>query len=469
MSQSSATAPSDIHERLRRHQQEHVLHGWDKLPDSQRRQLLEQLADIDLDHLAELFARKGSVFQLPAPEQIHPVPVIPVNSPDNDAMRRQGEEALRQRQVAVLIVAGGQGSRLGFEHPKGMYPVGPVSHKSLFEIHVEKVRALGRRYAPLPLLIMTSPATHAETEEYFAQQSYFGLPCEEVFFFCQGTMPGLDLATGKLLLEQPGRLFLSPDGHGGMVKALARSGLLDRLRQRGIRQLFYFQVDNPLVKVADPVFLGHHLARQAQVSSKIVPKKGPEDKLGNLVVVDGRCTMIEYSDLPPELGRQTDEHGRLRLWAGSPAIHYFDLDFLAGVAAQADSLPFHLARKKVPCINEQGQMIQPERENALKFERFIFDLLPLADRWTVVETTYEDEFAPLKNAQGADSPQEVARAQSELAARWLIQAGVKVPRRPDGALVFPLEISSLFALDAEELARRLPAAARVDRPTYWHE
>src|SRR5262249_20072152 len=152
-------------------------------------------------------------------------------------------------EVAVLVVAGGQGSRLGFDHAKGMFPIGPVSHKSLFQIHAEKVLALSRRHGrPIPLLVMTSPATDAEPRAFFEQHRHFGLPGDQMSFFEQGTMPALDLATGKLLLEAPGRLFTSPNGHGGTLLALADSGLLDRLRARGIRQVFYFQVDNPLVK-----------------------------------------------------------------------------------------------------------------------------------------------------------------------------------------------------------------------------
>src|SRR5262249_7613026 len=174
---------------------------------------------------------------------------------------------------------------------------------------------------------------------------------DDVFFFCQGTMPALDLATGKLLLEAPGRLFTSPNGHGGVLLALSESGLLD---QRGIRHIFYFQVDNPLVNVADPLFLGHHIASSAEVSSKIVPKEAT-DRLGNMVVIDGRCRMIEYSDLPEHLARQTDEHGRLRIWAGSPAIHIFAVDFLKRVAQGRFHLPFHLARKKVPYLDATGK------------------------------------------------------------------------------------------------------------------
>jgi UDP-N-acetylglucosamine/UDP-N-acetylgalactosamine diphosphorylase len=261
MAAPSTSVPNDLHRKLQRYQQEHVLAGWDRLDESQRRGLIEQLQMIDLERLAQLYREREQTYQVPDSSRIKPLDIVPADAPDNAAMRAAGEEALRRGEVAALVVAGGQGSRLGFDHPKGMYLIGPVSRKSLFQIHAERVLALGRRYGKQPpFLVMTSPATDAETRQFFAAQEYFGLPKEEVFFFCQGTMPALDLATGKLLLEAPGRLFLSPDGHGGTLTALAKSGLLERLRQRGIRHLFYFQVDNPLVKVADPIFLGRHLS-----------------------------------------------------------------------------------------------------------------------------------------------------------------------------------------------------------------
>jgi UDP-N-acetylglucosamine/UDP-N-acetylgalactosamine diphosphorylase len=461
------TVPDTLRQKLGRHNQEHVLAFWDRLDDGQRRVLLGQLEALDLEALERLYARREEKYHGPAADSIQPVPVIPRTAGD-DATRRQGEEALRRGEVAVLVVAGGQGSRLGFEHPKGLYPVGPVSGKSLFHIHAEKVLALRRRHgAPVPLLVMTSPATHDETEQYFAEQNGFGLPASEVSFFCQGTMPALDLATGKLLLEEPGRLFLSPDGHGGSLTALHDSGLLDRLRQRGVRRLFYFQVDNPLVKVADPLFVGQHIAQAAEVSSKAVAKETPTDKLGVFAQVNGRCTIIEYSDLPRELAEQRDPDGRLRLWAGSPAIHVFDVDFLSRVNRSAERIPFHLARKKVPHIDAQGRPVQPAAENALKFERFIFDVLPLADRWLVVETGRREEFAPLKNAEGADSPEAVRQALSDEAADWLQQAGVAVPRRPDGGAAVPLEVSPLFALDAAELGGKVQRGTTVEGARYF--
>jgi UDP-N-acetylglucosamine/UDP-N-acetylgalactosamine diphosphorylase len=458
------TVPNDVRQRLRQSDQEHVLRWWDRLNDRERQELLDQLRAIDLEQLQQLYARRNAPYSAPAAERIEPVPVARLDASDATT-RQRGEEVLQRGQVAALVVAGGQGTRLGFDHPKGMFAIGPISGKSLFQLLAEKVLALSRRYGKaLPLLVMTSPATDNETRTFFEQHHYFGLPADAVFFFCQGTMPALDEATGKLLLEEPGRLFTGPNGHGGTLLALAESGLLERLRQRGIRQIFYFQVDNPLVKVADPLFLGHHVAADAEVSSKIVPKEGPTDKVGNLVLVDGRCTIIEYSDLPDALARQMDEQGRLRIWAGSPAIHIFSVDFLSRVTQGRLRIPYHVAHKKVPYLDDQGNLVQPAKENALKFEMFIFDVLPLAERWTVVETSRSEEFVPLKNATGPDSPATVRQALSNLAGLWLEKAAIAVPRQPNRDTAVPLEISPLYALDAEELAAKVPPGLRVEGP-----
>jgi UDP-N-acetylglucosamine/UDP-N-acetylgalactosamine diphosphorylase len=458
--------PETLQRRLQQFGQEHVLAWWDRLTESERRDLVGQLEALDLSLLNQLFHHREKTFALPAPEKISPVPVVPLGAHDYEAQHR-GEEVLRRGEVAVLLVAGGQGSRLGFDRAKGKFPIGPVTNKSLFQIHAEKVLALRLRYGQaVPLLVMTSPATDAETRGFFAENHYFGLPADDVHLFSQGTMPALDLATGKLLLEQPGKLFTSPNGHGGTLTALADSGLLDQLRGRGIRHIFYLQVDNPLVKVADPGFLGRHFAARAEVSAKVVAKEGPTDRLGNLVLVDGSCTMIEYSDLPDALARTTDEHGRLRIWAGSPAIHIFDVEFLTRVTQGQTRLPFHVARKKVACLDEQGRVQQPERENALKFEMFIFDVLPMADRWVIIETSRPEEFVPLKNDRGPDSPEVVRQAISNLAANWLDRAGVRVPRKANGDAAVPLEISPLLALDADELAVRVDRSLVIDGPLY---
>lgn len=447
------TPPSDLVNVLRQFDQQHALAGWDLLDPSEREALVEQLLALDYAQLAQLYRDKDATYAVPDASRIAPLPHVLPDTPDPEA-HAIGERALMAGEVAALVVAGGLGSRLGFEHPKGLYPIGPVTRKSLFQVHAEKVLARSRRHGrPIPLLVMTSHATHAETVYYFEKHAFFGLPRSEVHFFQQGTMPALDLATGRVLLEHPGRLFAGPDGHGGTLTALSQSGLLARLADHGVRHIFYWQVDNPLVKIADPTFLGQHIRASADVSSKVIPKDGPHDKLGNFVLIDGRLAMIEYSDLPDDLARMTDGDGRLRIRAGNPAIHIFDVDFLTRVTEAG--LPFHLARKKVPYWDPAtGDIVNPPKENGLKFERFIFDVLPLAERYVAVETSRVEEFAPLKNASGPDSEATVRRAMSDVAVRWLRGHGIRVA---DGATI---ELSPLTALEPADLARvHLPAEA----------
>ncbi len=367
----------------------------------------------------------------------------------------------------MLVVAGGQGTRLGFDKPKGMYPVGPVTGCSLFQIHAEKVLALSRRYAvPVPLLVMTSNATHDDTVTFFEQNQFFGLDAAQVHFFQQALMPALDLATGQLILQAPGELFLSPNGHGGTLTALADSGLLAQLEAQGIRHIFYFQVDNPLVSVADPAFVGRHIETGSEASSRVVYKVEPGEKVGVLALVDGRCSILEYSDMPAAMQAEREPDGTLRYRAGNPAIHLFSVPFLHRVTSGAARLPFHLARKKVPFLDPQtGQTVTPNRENALKFELFVFDALPLAERWLCVSAHRIDEFGPLKNATGNDSPQSCKQLQSEKAARWLESAQATVPRTATGELQYAIELRPTFALDATETARKLPAGFVVTGPT----
>jgi UDP-N-acetylglucosamine/UDP-N-acetylgalactosamine diphosphorylase len=274
-------------------------------------------------------------------------------------------------------------------------------------------------------------------------------------------MPALDLHTGKLLLESPSSLFLSPDGHGGTLTALAKSGLLAKMKSRGIEQLSYFQVDNPLIRIADPTFLGHHVAAQAEVSSRAIAKRGPKEKVGAFALVKGRCTIVEYSDLPDELAFATDANGRLQLWAGSPAIHIFAVSFLERMTSHPDHLAFHIAKKKVPHIDADARPVEPKTENALKFERFIFDVLPAAERWTVVEALREEEFAPVKNATGEDSPATSEAALVAQATSWITKAGGSVA---PGSKV---EISPRYALDAEEFARKFAAGTRIEGSRYF--
>lgn len=446
---------SALESQLRAHDQHHLLAHWDRLSLPQRQQLAEQINSIDFPLLSRLAHGHEAAVDWPALlARATPPPAIRLRGPNPysaaDA-RTAGEQALRAGKVGALLVAGGQGTRLGFEHAKGIYPIGPVSRASLFQILFEKLLAVRRRYgAAIPLFLMTSPATHAETVEYLDHVGRFGLPAEDLFVFCQGTMPAIDAKSSRVLLSAPHEIALSPDGHGGMLAALEQSGGLTELRGRGIEQLFYMQIDNPLVSVCDAEFVGYQRLAHAEVATQAVCKQDAREKVGNIVAIDGRLQVCEYSEfnlLGDEVIARRAADGSLAIWAGSTAVHVFDVAFLARMAADAERLPFHRAHKKVPHVDAAGRLVEPAEPNALKFERFIFDLLPAAEKGLVVEVDERVAFAPLKNASGEerDTPESVQAQMSALYAGWLREAGVEV------APGTPVEISPLYALDAAEL------------------
>jgi UDP-N-acetylglucosamine/UDP-N-acetylgalactosamine diphosphorylase len=456
--------------RLRAHGQVHLLQFWGELDSAAQRRLAEQIATIDFEQIAALYHQTAKSQDWAAlSRRAEPPPAMRLRDRvgggqfDSVEARRRGVAALAAGKIGVLLVAGGQGTRLGFDQPKGMFPIGPVSGASLLQIHFEKVLALARRYRmQLPIYVMTSPVTHDEQVSFLHEHRRFGLPAEQLKIFRQGTMPAVDAKTGKLLLAEKGELFLSPDGHGGTVAALATSGAIDDMRRRGIEQLFYLQVDNPLVPIGDPEFIGYHLLANSDLTSMAVAKQSPQDRLGNFATVDGRLQVIEYSDFPDDVAEKRSGDGSLVFWAGSIAVHMFRRAFLERMLALDDALPFHIAHKKVPYVDTDGRSVEPPEPNALKFERFIFDLLPHAEHPLVVEYAEEEVFAPLKNAPGAkrDTPEYVQRLMVAQHRGWLEAAGTRV------ANDVPVEINPLWALDAEEVAARADRPRVIEKPTY---
>jgi UDP-N-acetylglucosamine/UDP-N-acetylgalactosamine diphosphorylase len=456
---------------LRPFGQEHLLDFWQQLSPAGRGSLARQIQGIDFRVIQKLHAQgqDQSNFRDLALRAGPPAGFRLEASKNRfslDDARVRGWEALAAGHVGVILVAGGQGTRLGFDHPKGMFPIGPVSGRTLFQIHIEKLLATARRFGVrIPLYLMTSPATHEETVEYFNANDRFGLPADDLHVFCQGTMPAVDAASGRVLLEAPDHLALSPNGHGGMLAAFASSGAMADAQRRGIRELFYFQVDNPLVEIAGAEYLGYHILADAEMTTQVIAKRDPLEKVGNVVSADGRSLVIEYSDLPDDVARLTNPDGSLKIWAGSIAVHVFDLDFLRRMAGQLDSqsdeFPFHIANKKVAYIDSSGKRVEPAKPNAIKFERFIFDLMPAARNAIVVEVDPAKAFAPLKNASGAaaDTPESVKAQIVALHREWLRAAGAEV----GGAAV---EISPWFALDAEELCGKLTPGVQFYEPTY---
>ena len=412
--------------------QGHVFRFWDRLDAPARLALAEQAARIDLAELRRVH-ESTKALATPGSRRLEPAEVERLPEHGGSAARRaeareRGEALLRDGRVAVMVVAGGQGTRLGSDAPKGLFPLGPATGRTLFQLQAQKIRGVRRRSgAPVPWLVMTSTATDAPTRAYFAEQRFFGLPESDVLFLCQGAAPALDFE-GRLILETPGRIAESPNGHGGAFEALADSGALAELERRGVTTLSYYQVDNPLIQLADPVFLGLHDLARAEMSAKVVRKIDPMEKVGVLARVDGRVGVVEYTEIDDAHRFAKDANGELVYWAGSIAIHALEVAFARRIAADAERfLPYHASAKKIPCVDANGAAVKPEEPNGHKLERFLFDALPAAERVVLLEVARDDEYAPLKNAQGSDSPATARAALDAIARRWLAAGGIETP------------------------------------------
>ena len=463
----SATATPPLREKFVQAGQGQVFAFWEQLDEGGHRALLEQAGEINLAEVERLTRLLLGRDAAPGVDLTDLQPAPYVARPENGGeaaewarARAAGEAALRAGRVAAFTVAGGQGTRLGYDGPKGTFPVTPLKRKPLFQVFAEKIAAVGRRYGrPLHWFIMTSHANHTRTEAFFAEHRFFGLARARVHFFRQGRMPAVDF-TGRILLESPGGIALSPDGHGGSLRALHRSGALDLMQGEGIDTISYFQVDNPLVRCIDPAFIGWHLVRGAEMSAKMIPKAYPEEKLGHFCLQRGRLVVIEYSDLPLAVQREVDpQTGRLRYLAGSIAIHILDREFVRRMAG-GGALAFHRADKKIATIDVAGRPVKPDAPNGAKFEMFVFDALPFARNALVVETSRADDFSPVKNAEGVDSPKTAREDQLRQYARWLQRAGAPLATDASGLPAATLEVSPLFGYDeesfAESWARRSP-------------
>jgi UDP-N-acetylglucosamine/UDP-N-acetylgalactosamine diphosphorylase len=327
-----------------------------------------------------------------------------------------------------MVVAGGQGTRLGYDGPKGLFPLGPATGRTLFQLQAQKIRGVRRRSgAAVPWIVMTSDATDAATRAYFAEQRWFGLPERDVLFARQAAAPALDF-DGRLILETKSRIAESPNGHGGAFEALAQCGVLDELERRGITTISYFQVDNPLIQLADPTFLGLHALVGAEMSAKVVRKIDPMEKVGVLAEVDGRIGVVEYTEIDDAHRFAKDAAGDLVYWAGSIAIHALEVRFARRIAAEAERfLPYHASAKKIPHVDESGTPVKPTAPNGHKLERFLFDALPAAERVALLEVARDEEYAPLKNAEGNDSAATARSALDAVARRWLAAGGIETP------------------------------------------
>jgi UDP-N-acetylglucosamine/UDP-N-acetylgalactosamine diphosphorylase len=457
-----------IRNLLKKHNQRHLLTFSEQLSSERREKLLSQVKRLDfekIDQWIEKLVKNHPSETIPANfEPVDYYPTIPKNLQLGEKYEKAvelGKKLISEGKVAAFVVAGGQGTRLGFDGPKGNYPISPVKNKTLFQIFAETIDAASKKYGTsLPWYIMTSPLNYDQTKRIFVNNDYYGLDKSKIFIFQQGSLPNFDFE-GKIYLADKDTLALSPDGHGGSLKALYESGAVEDMKKRGIELISYFQVDNPLIHIFDPLFIGLHSLDEAEMSSKALQKETPYDKVGNFCLLDRKVTVIEYSDLPDELAEKRNSDGSLIFNLGSIAIHIINRTFVERLNYEGFALPLHRAVKKIPHINQKGNFIKPSEPNGVKLESFVFDALPFAKKSIILQTIKEQEFAPLKNINGVNGPYDVKKRMSTCAAQWLESADIKVPKKLDGSYDAVIEITPSFALEKQDIKNKLDKVPEI--------
>jgi UDP-N-acetylglucosamine/UDP-N-acetylgalactosamine diphosphorylase len=431
--------------------QSHLLRFYGQLSPAAQTDLLGQIGAIDFELMNSLY--HNVVLHPPKLSEASLItPLTAHNWSGYDAatqtrLRARGLSLVGEGKVAAVLVAGGQGTRLGHPGPKGTYNIGLPSGKSLFQLQAERLLNLGRKAGKvIPWYIMTSADNHTATTEYFRSHRNFGYPGKDLFFFSQDQLPVLD-ESGKILLSERGKISLGPNGNGGCFLALAKSGALADMNRRGVDWIFLYGIDNVLVRVCDPGLIGFAAANNFPAVNKTVAKASPEENVGVLGYRNGRPAVIEYTELPPELAHQRDKAGNLLYGSGNIVTHLFRRDFLEQNAGS--NLPYHVAHKKIATIDANGDPILPAVPNAYKFELFMFDIFPLLSDMTALQVRREEEFAPVKNKEGADSPATARNLLFELHRQWLLRAGVHSDLLWDRAV----EISPLLSFAGEGLEK----------------
>lgn len=430
------------------HGQEHLLRFVGELPEVEQEALAEEILSLDFPKVAALHRDlvKAQAADKGPDGEVEPLRAkawedYPIA--ERAAMANLGMRALREGKVAAFLVAGGQGTRLGHEGPKGVFDIGLPSRKSLFQLQAERILRLSRQAGKaIPWYIMTSEENHAETTAFFRERRNFGLPERDLIFFKQGRLPVVD-SEGRILLASKGRISQGPNGNGGCFLALKESGALDDMKRRGVEWVFFYSVDNALVKVCDPHFVGFAIGSGLPAASKAVVKAGPDEKVGVLCTKGGRPSVVEYSEMTPEMLAARAPDGRLRFESANIAIHLFTRAFLEAGAGAA--LPYHVAHKKISHVGPTGDTVTPTSPNAWKFELFMFDLFPLAEGMGGLLVRREEEFAPVKNRDGVDSPATARALLLDLHRKWALAAGLS----EEELLGKQIEVSPLTSLAGE--------------------
>ena len=440
-----------LKEKYEKAGQEQVFTYYGELDTVGKAGLYEQLSGFDPKHINEIADKalhppeagadaKPKLEPLPeaaVASTLEPGSVAALESWYNDGLRLVAEN-----KVAVVLMAGGQGTRLGSSAPKGCFDIGLPSAKSLFRIQAERIWKVQQLAAhahgkpvedvAVPWYVMTSGPTRGPTAAFFEENKYFGLDPANVSIFEQGVLPCIS-NDGKILLESKGKVAVAPDGNGGIYTALLTSNVRTGMRKRGIEHVHAYCVDNCLVKVADPAFIGFAASKDVDIATKVVRKRNAKEPVGLILLKNGRPDVVEYSEIDAETAEAKDlKHGDLlKFRAANIVNHYYSFRFLEGIETWAHRLPHHVARKKIPfCDPASGETVKPDKSNGVKLEQFVFDVFPMLElrQFASLEVRREDEFSPLKNARGTgeDDPDTSKRDIMDQGARWVRAAGATV-------------------------------------------
>ena len=434
----SEDAIKSIKETYEKAHQGQVFTFWDQLDKQQQAALYNQLTQIDPAKINEIVKKTKSTEKADA-KDLAPLPesacasTIDASQEDRERWYTSGLKLISENKVAVVVMAGGQGTRLGSSDPKGCYDIGLPSRKSLFQLQAEriiKVQKLATKQekledpAVVPWYIMTSEPTRASTQAFFTKHKYFGLNSDNIKFFDQGTLPCID-NEDKILLDKKHSVSVAPDGNGGIYTALITGGILADMKSRSIEHIQVYCVDNCLAKVADPIFFGWSASKALSIATKVVRKRDPEESVGLVMLRNGKPDVVEYSEIDPKIAAEKDGD-KLKFRAANIVQHYYSFAFLEDAPRWSMDMPYHVANKKISyCDLTTGEVVKPEKPNAVKMEQFVFDVFPMIDLalFGCLEVSREDEFSPLKNATGQDSPESSRRDMLAQGARWVKAAG----------------------------------------------
>ena len=395
----------EIKRTLEKYSQEHLLNNYEKLSDLNKQKLIYQIKHIDFELIDSLYNRTKKKAE-DIKNQITPIEYIDKQKLNGEYKEFQqiGEKAIQDKKLAVVTMAGGQGTRLGYEGPKGTYDIGLDSHKSLFELLADSLKEQGKKYnVVIPWFIMTSEENNAETIEFFEKHKFFGFEeNKSIFFFKQGELPMVD-AEGKILIGEDGLIKEAADGHGGIYEALVRNGMTKKMRELGAEWLFIGGVDNCLVKMVDPILMGIAIQKHVTAAGKSVVKANPEEKVGVFCKRNGKPSVIEYTEISKEMAEEKDDKCELVYGESHILCNLFNIDAVERMGKKP--LPYHVAFKKESYLDRYGNKVNPTGPNAYKFEAFLFDAFGELDDMAILRVKREEEFAPVKNATGIDSPE----------------------------------------------------------------